>query len=149
MIGLSDIVTLCVIVVVLAVVALAVAVSWANPVVDVADETTTARSADEVRAVVAGALADLRGVQVRMDLPGTWTVSYRHHPRYAVLLAILSLPVGLLVLLFVRETLLLTISVTGDSGSTRILVVGHAHKKLAESLGERIQPLSESPALRA
>jgi len=147
--GLSDVLPLVVIAVVLVVIAMSVAASWDNPVVEVADEMTTTMSVAQAESLIGEALAVVPRVQVCTVLPGTRTVSYRHHPRYAVALGILTLPVGLLVLLLVRETLLLTVSVTRDAGSTRVLVVGRAHKKPAVALGEGLWGLMAVQVERA
>jgi hypothetical protein len=149
MLGLSEATQLAAIVAVLVTVALAVALFSTNPVVDVADEMTTPMSSVEAEARIGEALAVVPGVTVRQVLPGTRTIVYRHPPRYSVLLGILTLPLGLLVLLFVRETLLLTVSVARVEGGTRILVAGRAHRKLSSALGEALQSLVAPRAVDA
>jgi hypothetical protein len=148
MLGTSDGVVLMAVGATLVVVALAVAAWWGNPVVEVADELSSVMPLDQVQALIDGALAVLPGAQVLAVLPGTRTLSYRHHPRYSVLLGILTLPIGLLVLLLVRETLQLTVSATAQEGSTRVLVAGRAHKKLAAALGDALRPLAAPRTLR-
>ena len=146
MMGLSDLFLLALVALVVVLVLLAVAASVTNPVVDVADELSSSLSPEAVASAVGETLAALPRTQLRLVLPATWTVSYRRHPRYAVLLGILTLPIGLLVLLLVRETLQLTVSVTRDDDHTRVLVVGRAHQKLALALGARLGHLTEPAA---
>jgi hypothetical protein len=141
MLGVSDVAFFLGIALVLLVIATSVALTSTNPVVDVADEMTAAMSPAEAEALVDRALAVIPAAQVSRVLPGTWTLSYRRHPRYSVVLGLLALPVGLLVLLFVRETLVLTVSVVPDETGTQVLVVGRAHRQLAAALGEALQPL--------
>jgi hypothetical protein len=123
------------------VIVLAVAGSFGNAVVEVADEMATGMSVTDVEALIGEALASIPSAQARPVLPGTWTLTYRRHPRYSVVLGVLTLPVGLLLLILVRETLLLTVSVTRAGERTRVVVVGRAHAKLAVALGESLQRL--------
>jgi hypothetical protein len=141
MMDLSDVVAVGAVVVVLALLAVSVASYIGNPVLDVADELTTTLPAPEAESVVADVLTAVPYTERRSVLPGTWTVSYRHHPRYAVLLGILAFPVGLLVILFVRETLVLTVTITSDAGGSKVAVVGRAHQKLALALGDALKGL--------
>ncbi|MFZ2177735.1 MAG: hypothetical protein WAW17_27655, partial [Rhodococcus sp. (in: high G+C Gram-positive bacteria)] len=60
--------------------------------------TTSYADADSEVAQILGAT---RRLEFRMVLPGTYTLSYRHYPGYALVLGILTFPLGLLLLLLV------------------------------------------------
>jgi hypothetical protein len=70
-----------------------------------------------------------------MLLPGTYTLSYRRTPGWALVLGVVTFPIGLLVIILSRETLTITVSVTSSGDSTRITVVGQANRDVALAIG--------------
>lgn len=123
----------------LALIAVPVVRSFNNPVVTVADVTTSARPYDDVDADVARLLGSSKGYELQMVLPGTYTLSYRRTPGWALVLGVVTFPLGILIMLLARETLTLTISVTAAERGTRVTVVGQANQKLARAIGAAIE----------
>ena len=128
-------------------VAIPVVRALSNPIVNVADELRTTQSYVEVDAEVAALLGRARGYDLRMAVPGTYSLSYRTTPAWALVLGVLTFPVGLLVIFLARETLTLTVSVTGLEPGARIVVVGRSHTKVAIAVGEALQKRFVSAAL--
>jgi hypothetical protein len=120
---------------VVALVAVPIVRSSLNPVVTVVDELRTTAAYDAVDAEVAQLLGRTRGYELRMLLPGTYTLSYRRTPGWALVLGVVTFPIGLLVIILSRETLTITVSVTSSGDSTRITVVGQANRDVALSIG--------------
>jgi hypothetical protein len=105
----------------------------------VADELTTTLSMAEVESRVSTLLTNTRRVTRRKVLPGTYTLSYRHYPAVAILLALLTFPLGPLLLLLLRNTYQLVISITDDGDRTRVRVVGRIHRRFATSVRENLR----------
>jgi hypothetical protein len=131
-------------------IALAVVRSVMNPAVNVVDDQMSQRPYSEVDADVARLLGGTRGYDVRMVLPGTYTLSYRRTPAWALVLGVVTFPIGILIILLSRETFVLTFSVTATEAGTRVTVVGRAHEKVALAVGAAIErrlvtPLASSP----
>ena len=120
---------------VVALVAVPIVRSSLNPVVTVVDELHTTAAYDAVDAEVAQLLGSTRGYELRMLLPGTYTLSYRRTPGWALVLGVVTFPIGLLVIILSRETLTITVSVTSSGDSTRITVVGQANRDVALAIG--------------
>lgn len=112
--------------------------AWSNPIVNVVDELTSSTPYAVADTEVAQILGATRRLEFRMVLPGTYTLSYRHYPTYALVLGVLTFPLGLLLLFLVREILMLTVSVTEAGRGSRVTVVGRAHTKLALAVGETL-----------
>ena len=125
--------------VLLVLVSLPVVYAFINPVLDVADELNTTAPHAEVDAVVTELLGNSRGYDIQMMASGTYTLSYRRSPAWALMLGLLTLPIGILIILFVRERLTLTFSATATESGTRLLVFGRAHEKLALTTGAALQ----------
>jgi hypothetical protein len=120
-------------------IALPVVRSIMNPIVTVVDDRTSSRPYAEVDADIARLLGSTRGYDLRMMLPGTYTLSYRRTPGWALLLGVVTFPVGILIILLARETFVLTFSVTATEAGTRVTVVGRAHEKVALAVGAAIE----------
>jgi len=120
-----------------------------NPIVTVVDDRTSARPYAELDADVARLLGSTRGYDLRMVLPGTYTLSYRRTPGWALVLGVLTFPIGILVFFLARETFVLTFSVTALEAGSRVTVVGRAHEKVALAVGAAIERrLGEPLAVR-
>ncbi len=110
-----------------------------NPLTNVADELLTPLPAPEVESLVVPVLTLSSKLQVELVLPGTYTVSYRTTPTIAWVIAVVTFPIGLLALWFVREKQTLTVSITVAGDQTRVRVFGRAHQKYALALGSALQ----------
>jgi hypothetical protein len=110
-----------------------------NPVVTVVDDRRSARPYAELDADVARLLGGTRGYDLRMVLPGTYTLSYRRTPGWALLLGLVTFPIGILIILLSRETFVLTFAVTATEAGSRVTVVGRAHEKVALAVGAAIE----------
>jgi len=110
-----------------------------NPVVNVADDLSTTAHYAEVDSEVAQLLGNSRGYDIEMLTPGTYTLSYGRFPTWALVLGLLTFPIGILIVWFARERLTLTFSATATESGTRLLVFGRAHQKLALVTGAELQ----------
>jgi hypothetical protein len=110
-----------------------------NPVVNVADDLTTTTTYAEVDSELADLLCNTRGYDVQLIAPGTYALSYRRTPAWALVLGLLTLPLGILIVLLARERLTLTLSATPTESGTRLLVFGRVHEKLARATGAAVQ----------
>jgi hypothetical protein len=110
-----------------------------NPVVSVADHLTTAMPYDEADLAVVALLQSARGYDVALMAPGTYRLSYRRTPAWAIVLGILTFPLGIVLILLARETFTLTVSLVPAQAGTRVTVVGKAHRSVAEGVGEGLQ----------
>jgi hypothetical protein len=123
----------------LVLVSLPVVFAILNPVVNVVDDLTTTALYVEVDSELAQLLGNSRGYDIQMMAPGTYTLSYRRTPTWALVLGLLTFPIGILIVLFAREKLTLTLSATATESGTRLLVFGRVHEKLALATGAGIQ----------
>jgi hypothetical protein len=112
--------------------------SFQNPIENVADELHSPLPFAEVDRRVAKVLDTTTRTGLRMVLPGTYTLSYRHTPGIAIVLGIMTFPIGLLMMFIMRRDLQLTISITSDGTGSLIRVVGRTHRKLAVTVGEAV-----------
>jgi hypothetical protein len=110
-----------------------------NPVVSVLDDLTTTAPYAEVDSELTKLLGNSRGYDIQTLGPGTYTLSYRRSPGWALVLGLLTFPIGILIVLFAREKLTLTLSATATESGTRLLVVGRVHEKLALATGTAVQ----------
>lgn len=127
------------VVLLLALVAVPIVLDIRNPVVSVVDDLTTTAPYAEVDAELMKLLGNSRGYDIQMMVPGTYTLSYRRSPGWALVLGLLTFPIGILIVLFAREKLTLTLSATATESGTRLLVIGRVHEKLALATGTAIQ----------
>ena len=123
-----------------------------NPVVNVADDLATTAPYAKVDAALVELLGNTRGYELQVRAPGTFSLSYRRAPMWSLVLGLLTFPLGILIVLFARETLTLTFSATPTGTGTRVLVLGRAHQKLALATGtavqvrlERLRAAADSP----
>ena len=123
----------------LVLVSVPVVLAISNPVVNVVDDMTTTTPYAEVDSELTKLLGNSRGYEIQMMAPGTYTLSYRRSPAWALVLGLLTFPIGILIVLFAREKLTLTFSATATESGTRLLVFGRAHEKLACATGGAIQ----------
>ncbi|MET3963610.1 hypothetical protein ABIE44_003544 [Marmoricola sp. OAE513] len=129
------------VVVLAAVISLAVSVvrSLRTPIVNVADELVVSAPAVEVESAVVELLGLARKVELEMVLPGTYQLSYRYSSGAMLFLALVTFPIGLLLLAFGATRMKLTVSVVADAESTRIRVFGRVHQPLAVAIGEALE----------
>jgi hypothetical protein len=120
-------------------IALAVVRAIMNPIVTVVDDRTSVRPYSELDADVARLLGSTRGYDLRMVLPGTYTLSYRRTPWWALVLGVVTFPIGILIIFLARETFVLTFSITALGAGSRVTVVGRAHEKVALAVGTAIE----------
>lgn len=120
-------------------IAVVLAVRSTNPLTHVADELCTPVPAADVESMIGPLLALSPKAAVEKVLPGTYTLTYRTTPVLAWVLAVVTFPIGLLALWFLRESHRLTVSISADDGQTRVRVFGRAHRKLALALGSALQ----------
>lgn len=123
----------------LALIAVPIVLDIRNPVVSVVDDLTTTVGYAEVDSELTKLLANSRGYDIQMMAPGTYSLSYRRSPGWALVLGLLTFPIGILIVLFAREKLTLTLSATATGSGTRLLVIGRVHEKLALATGSAIQ----------
>ena len=123
----------------MALVALPVVSAIRNPIVNVADDLKTTTPYAEVDSELAQLLGDTRGYEVQVVAPGTYALSYRRAPAWALVLGLLTFPIGILVVVFSREKLMLTFSATPIESGTRLLVFGRVHERFARATGTAIQ----------
>jgi hypothetical protein len=123
----------------LVLVALPITYAVTNPVVGVADDLTTTTPYVEVDSELATMLANTRGYEIQVLAAGTYALSYRRAPAWALVLGLLTFPFGILIILFSRERLTLTFSATAIGSGTRLLVFGRVHEKLARATGAAVQ----------
>lgn len=113
--------------------------SITNPVVTVADHLSTGTSYDAADVAVADLLGTSRGYDLQLLVPGTYQLSYRRAPAWAIVLGVLTFPLGIAVIMLARETLTLTVSLAAVGTGTRVTVVGRAHKNVAEGVGAGLE----------
>jgi hypothetical protein len=72
-------------------------------------------------------------------VPGTYLMSYRRTPGWALVLGLLTFPLGVFVVLLCRETLTLTIAVTAGEAGTRVTMVGRAQANVVRAMGAALR----------
>jgi hypothetical protein len=123
----------------LALVALPVVSAIRNPIVNVADDLSTTTPYTEVDSELAQLLGEARGYVVQLVAPGTYALSYRRAPAWALVVGLLTFPIGILIVVFSREKLTITFSATAIESGTRLLVFGRVHERLARATGTAVQ----------
>lgn len=113
--------------------------SWFNPITRVSDELVVGLPADQVERELASLLGSARRIDLRLVATRTHELSYVHYPGWTVAVALLTFPLGLVVLFLGRERLALTITVNSDGDRTDVRVFGEVHRKLALEVGRALQ----------
>jgi hypothetical protein len=112
--------------------------AFTNPIVTVADDLDTTAPYADVDAALAKLVGGTRGYDVQMPVPGTYTLSHRRSPAWALVLGLVTFPAGILIIWLAREQLTLTLSATATDSGTRVLALGRVHRKLARTAGAAV-----------
>ena len=89
-----------------------------------------------VERITFGPLGSIPSSQLTSATPGQVTITSSWTPTWAVFVGILTIPIGLLLLLLVRQTLTLHVRFLNHEGGTLVQVAGKARKKVALAVGE-------------
>jgi len=127
-------------------VALFLAFSEGAPVVTVNDEVELSQAPESVERDVFGALGSIRGSTMTSLLPGHVVIVTKSTPAWAVLVGILVLPLGLLLIAFVRNEHVLNVRFLKHGAGTTVQVAGRSRKKVALAVGAAFDRLGR-PAL--
>ena len=84
---------------------------------------------------------------MNQSMPGQVTLTSPWAPTWTVVLGILAFPVGLLLVLLLRQDLTLNIRFVEEGDGTLVQVAGRARKKVALLVGEAIERQRASPAV--
>lgn len=122
----------------LALVALVVALARRNGVVAVSDELEVPADPALVEERVFGPLGSIRGAAMTRASAGHVSLSCRRTPGWAVVLAILLFPWGL-VLLLVKQEHVLQVRIATHGRGSLVQVSGRAPKQVALEVGETLQ----------
>ena len=107
--------------------------AWRGRWVSVAREWRPALDVAEVERVLVDSFAAVPRAQWRAQADGSWIYTVRRVPPWAVLLGLLTLPLGLLLFL-VRETADLHVRVLDDEEGCRVRVVGRTPDSTVQAL---------------
>lgn len=132
---------------ILVIVAIAAAAWRRSQVVTVNDQTRQHADQAQVERHAFGALGTIPKAALTQAVPGQMTLVSKWTPTWAVVVGILAFPVGLLLLLLIRQELTLHVRFNQEAdGSTHVHVSGKTLKRVAEAVG---RALSEQPHVRA
>ena len=102
--------------------------------VDVADELRTDLSPTEAESRIAPLLSRSKKIDVRYVMAGTYRLSYQTTSPWAVLIAIVGFPIGLVALWLMRTEYGVTVVIAPEGDGSLVRVFGRVHNKLAEGL---------------
>ena len=108
-------------------------------VVTVSDETRLPAPPDDVERFSFGPLGSITGSQMTQAGPGQVTLTSSWIPSWAVVVAILAFPVGLVVPLLVRQRLTLQVRYRDAAGGTLVQVSGKARRRVALEVGRALE----------
>lgn len=131
----------------LLIVAFVLLVSRGSQVVVVNDDVVIAASQAEVERQSFGMLGSIPGATMTQSMPGQVVVTAKWTPSWVIVVAILSFPLGLLLLLLVRQDLVLNVRFAETSGGTLVQVTGKSRRKVAIAVGAAFDRLSGSASL--
>ncbi|GAA3834683.1 hypothetical protein [Nocardioides panacisoli] len=130
-------------------VVLLVLVSVSSVVVTVNDEETLPLDQATVERLAFGRLGSISGVTMTQVFPGQVSLVSRWLPGWALLVGLLTFPVGLLVLFLVRNEAVLHVRFLDDGETaTTVQVAGRARKRVALDVGEIFDALALEEAPR-
>lgn len=116
---------------------LIVIASAGSAIVTVSDEVTVPQDQDTVERLAFGALGSIPGVTMTQMFPGQLGLASKWLPGWALLVGLLTLPLGLLVLFLVRSEAILYIRFLSDGDTTTtVQVAGRARKRVALRVGD-------------
>lgn len=113
-----------------------------SSVVTVNDDMILASLPNEVERRAFGALGSVPGATMGQVFPGQLTLTSKWTPSWVVVVAILSFPLGLLLLLLVRQDLVLHVRFTESTEGTLAQVAGKSRRKVAIAVGEVFNQMS-------
>ena len=125
----------------LLVLALVAAGTRQTSVVSVNDETRLPLGRADAERLSFGPLGSVPGSQMTQAGPGQVTLTSSWIPTWAFLIGILAFPLGLLLLLLVRESLLLHVRYLDVTGGTLVQVAGRTRRKTALEVGRIMERL--------
>jgi len=111
-------------------------------VVSVNDETRLRAGRADVERQSFGPLGSITGSQMTQAVPGQVTLTSSWIPTWAVFIGILAFPVGLLLLLLVRQSLPLHIRYLDVADGTLVQVSGKTRKRVALEVGRVLQSVA-------
>lgn len=94
-----------------------------------------------------GPLGSIPGATMNQTMSGQVTLTSQWAPTWTFVVGILAFPVGLLLVLLIRQDLTLNIRFVEDGDGTLVQVAGRARKKVALLVGEAIERQRVSSAL--
>jgi hypothetical protein len=109
--------------------------SWRERWVRVAREWDVDLPPQELDDEVVAAFAHAPGGRLRRAGPDGWTRSVSRTPAWAIVVGLLTLPLGVLLLLLVREHADLHLRVRAEGAGSRLRAVGRARSGDVEALG--------------
>lgn len=119
-----------------------------DPVVTVNDQMSIdGISPAELDRRVFGRLGAVRRSQMAQVFPGHVTLTSSSIPGWAILVGLLAFPVGLLLLLLIRQRVLLNVRVLPEGGGSLVQVAGKARTSVALEVGRIVD--AEQAALPA
>lgn len=133
---------------VLLLVAILAASSRRKSVVTVNDQIEIAMDRDRVEQFAFGPLGSIQGAAVTQAVPGQMTLVSKWTPTWAVVIGILSFPVGLLLLLLIRQELVMHVRFLDNGGTTLVQVAGKSRKRVALAVGEALEALARTSPVR-
>jgi hypothetical protein len=107
--------------------------AWRERWVRVSREWRLAVSASDIEEALADSFAAAPGGRWRAQADGSWVYTVRRVPLWAVLLGVLTLPLGLLLLL-VKETADLHVRLVRDEEGCRVRAIGRTPTATAGAL---------------
>lgn len=132
----------------LVVLALLVAGSRRKSVVTVNDQLAIALPRGQVEQFAFGPISSIPGAAVTQAVPGQTTLVTKWTPTWAVVVGILAFPLGLLLLLLIRQDLVLHVRFVDSSGGTLVQVAGRSRRRTALAVGEALEALNAAEARR-
>lgn len=110
-----------------------------SQVVTVNDSMSLPERRSTVERGAFGSLGSIPGAVMSQTMPGQVTLTSKWAPTWTVVLGILAFPVGLLLVLLIRQDLTLNIRFVEDGDGTLVQVAGRARKKVALLVGETFE----------
>lgn len=128
---------------------LIVIASVSSAIVTVNDEVTVPHDQATVERLAFVSLGSIPGVTMTQMFPGQVGLGTRWLPGWALLVGLLTLPLGLLVLFLVRNEAILYVRFLGDGDTTTTVpVAGRARKRVALRVGEIFDAMAVEGAPR-
>lgn len=106
------------------------------------DEIVVPMPRETVQRRLFGPLGSLRASRLETASTGQWSVHSSYLPSWALVVAVLLFPVGLVVLLFARRRLVLHVRFLEEQGGgTRVQVAGRARRGVAWDVARAVESI--------